>query len=114
MRVCLNGHSMQHPALSDFASVVTEAGVSVTFKPTNSTYTFYRLRAGQDVARLGPVGFSGVQHAGRNTGDYPADEVQAMAQQIARNSVRPFGQFKRRKKPISERCAVTRLAATTT
>ena len=74
---------MQHPARSDFASVVTEAGVSVTFKPTNSTYTFYRPRAGQDVVRLGPVGFSGVQHAGRNTGDYPADEVQAMARQIA-------------------------------
>jgi hypothetical protein len=73
---------MQRPARSDFASVVTEAGVSVTFKPTNSTYTFYRLRAGQDVAPLGPVGFSGVQH-GRNTGDYPADEVQAMAQRIA-------------------------------
>ena len=83
VQVCLDGHSMQHPARSDFASVVTEAGVSVTFKPTNSTYTFYRLRAGQDVARLGPVGFSGVQHAGRNTGDYPADEVQAMAQRIA-------------------------------
>jgi hypothetical protein len=62
---------------------VTEASVSVTFKPTNSTYTFYRLRAGEDVARLGPVGFSGVQHAGRNTGDYPADEVQGMAQRIA-------------------------------
>ncbi|HEX8809259.1 MAG TPA: hypothetical protein VF760_09720 [Xanthobacteraceae bacterium] len=74
---------MQHPARSDFASVVTEAGVSVTFKPTNSSYTFYRLRAGQDVARVGPVGFSGVQHAGRNTGDYPADEVKAMAQQTA-------------------------------
>ena len=74
---------MTHPARSDFATVVTEAGVSVTFKPTNSTYTFYRLRAGKDVARLGPVGFSGVQHAGRNTGDYPADEVQAMAQRIA-------------------------------
>jgi hypothetical protein len=83
MRVCLGGRPMTHPARSDFATVVTEAGVSVTFKPTNSTYTFYRLRAGKDVARLGPVGFPGLQHAGRNTGDYPADEVQAMAQRIA-------------------------------
>jgi hypothetical protein len=74
---------MKHPARSDFASVVTEAGVSVTFKPTNSTYIFYRLTAGDDVARLGPVAFSGVQHAGRNTEDYPADEVQAMALRIA-------------------------------
>jgi hypothetical protein len=83
MRVCLGGRPMKHPARSDFATVVTEAGVSVTFKPTNSTYTFYRLRVGKDVARLGPVGFSGVQHAGRNTGDYPVDEVQAMAKRIA-------------------------------
>jgi hypothetical protein len=74
---------MKHPARSDFATVVTEAGVSVTFRPTNSIYTFYRLTAGEDVARLGPVAFAGVQHAGRNTEDYPADEVQAMAQRIA-------------------------------
>lgn len=74
---------MKHPARSDFASVVTEAGVSVTFNPTNSIYTFYRLAAGEDVARPSPVAFAGVQHAGRNTGDYPDDEVQAMAQRIA-------------------------------
>jgi hypothetical protein len=74
---------MKHPARSDFAGVVTEAGVSVTFKPTNSIYTFYRQTAGEDVARLGPTAFAGVQHAGRDTDDYPADEVQAMAQRIA-------------------------------
>jgi hypothetical protein len=70
---------MKHPARSDFATVLTEAGVSVTFKPTNSIYTFYRLTAGEDVAHLGLVAFAGVQH----TGDYPTDEVQAMAQRIA-------------------------------
>ena len=37
----------------------------------------------EDVARLGPVAFAGVQHAGRNTEDYFPDEVQAMAQRIA-------------------------------
>ena len=74
---------MKHPARSDFATVVTAAGVSLTFKPTNSIYTFYRLTAGEDAARLGPVAFAGVQHAGRNTEDYPADEAQAMAQRIA-------------------------------
>ena len=74
---------MKHPARSDFATVVTAAGVSVTFKPTNSIYTFYRLTAGEDAARLGPVAFAGVQHTGRDTEDYPADEVQAMAQRIA-------------------------------
>jgi hypothetical protein len=44
--------------------------VSVTFKPTNSTYSFYRLAGADDMARLGPVSFAGVQHAGRDTEDY--------------------------------------------
>ena len=81
---------MKHPAKSDFATVVTAAGVSVTFKPTNSIYTFYRLTAGEDAARLGPVAFAGVQHAGRGTDDYPADEVQALAQRIASELATPL------------------------
>jgi hypothetical protein len=76
-------HAMKHPVRSDFHSVVTEAGVSVTFKPTNSIYCFYRVTDTNDIARLGPVLFAGVQHAGRNTEDYPSDEVQDMAQRIA-------------------------------
>ena len=64
MRLC-SGRPMKHPVRSDFATVVTETGVSVTFKPTNSIYTFYRPTVGEDVARLGPVAFTGVQHAGR-------------------------------------------------
>jgi hypothetical protein len=74
---------MKHPVRSDFHSAVTEAGVSVTFKPTNSIYCFYRVTDTNDIARLGPVSFAGVQHAGRNTEDYPSDEVQDMAQRIA-------------------------------
>jgi hypothetical protein len=74
---------MKHPVRSDFHAVVTEAGVSVTFKPTDSTYSFYRLAGADDMARLGPVSFAGVQHAGRDTEDYPPDEVQDMAQRIA-------------------------------
>ena len=74
---------MKHPFRSDFHTVVTEAGVSVTFKPTNSIYCFCRLAATNDIARLGAVSFAGVQHAGRNTEDYPSDEVQGMAQRIA-------------------------------
>jgi hypothetical protein len=72
---------MKHPVRSDFHSVVTEAGVSVTFKPTNSTYRFCRLA--DDTARLGPVSFAGVQHAGHDIEDYSPDEVQDMAQRIA-------------------------------
>ena len=68
---------MKHPAGSDFHTVVTAAGVSVTFRPTNSTYSFYRS------AETGALSPAGIQHAGRDTGGYPSDEVQDMAQQIA-------------------------------
>jgi hypothetical protein len=61
--------------------VVTKGGLSVTFKPTNSTYSF--VADNNVIAHLGPVSFAGVQHAGRNTGDYRSDEVQDMARQIA-------------------------------
>jgi hypothetical protein len=74
---------MRHPLRSDFHTVVTEAGVSVTFKPTNSVYCFCRLAPINDTPRLGPVSFAGVQHAGRNTEDYSSDEVRNMAQRIA-------------------------------
>jgi hypothetical protein len=79
---------MKHPVRSDFDTAVTEAGVTVTFKPTNSIYSFYRLAETNDLAPLGPVSFAdvslaGVQQAGPNTEDYPPAEVQEMAQRIA-------------------------------
>jgi hypothetical protein len=74
---------MKHPARSDFTTVVTEAGVNVTFKPTKSIYCFYRLAGSDAIARLGPLALAGVQHAGRDTGDYPSNEVQDVAQRIA-------------------------------
>jgi hypothetical protein len=76
-------HAMKHPVRSDFDIVVTDEFVRVTFKPTNSIYGFYRLVDTNDIARLGPVSFVSVQHAGRGTEDYPSDEVQDMAQRIA-------------------------------
>ncbi len=76
---------MNHPVKSDFDIAVAEAGVTVTFKPTKSVFSFYRLADSDDIARLGAVSLSGVRHAGASgdTEDYPADEVRAMAQQIA-------------------------------
>jgi hypothetical protein len=76
---------MKHPVRSDFHTVVTEAGVTVTFKPTNSIYSFYRLADSDDVARLGPVSLERVRHTGASgdTEDYLADEVQEMAQLVA-------------------------------
>jgi|SRR6266566_9254182 hypothetical protein len=79
---------MKHPVKSDFHIVVTEAGVSATFKPTNSIYSFYRLADTNIIARLGPISFAGGQHAGRDTDDYASDEVQDMAQQLASEHAR--------------------------
>jgi hypothetical protein len=63
---------MKHPVTGDFDTAVTEAGVNVTFKPTNSIYSFYRLAESEDVARLGPVSLEPVRHAGPSgdTEDY--------------------------------------------
>jgi hypothetical protein len=76
---------MKHPVRSEFGTAVTEVSVTVTFRPTNSIYSFYRLADSEDVARLGPVSLERVRHAGSSgdTEDYPSDEVQAMAQRIA-------------------------------
>jgi hypothetical protein len=79
------GVPMKHPVRSDFDTAVTEAGVNVTFKPTNSIYSFYRLAESEDVARLGSVSLERVRHAGPSgdTEDYSSDEVQDMAQGVA-------------------------------
>jgi hypothetical protein len=85
--------AVEHPVRNDFHSVVDETGVNVTFKPTNSTYSFCRAADKSAIARLGPYSFVGVQHGGCNTGIYPSDEVQAMAQQIASEYALVRGQF---------------------
>jgi hypothetical protein len=76
---------MKHPIRGDFDTAVTEAGVNVTFKPTNSIYSFYRLGESEDVARLGSVSLERVRHAGPSgdTEDYSSDEVQDMALRVA-------------------------------
>jgi hypothetical protein len=75
----------KHPVKGDFDTAVTEAGVTVTFKPTNSIDSFYRLADSEDIARNGPVSPARVRHAGPSgdTNDYLSDEVQDMAQRIA-------------------------------
>jgi hypothetical protein len=82
----LIANAMKHLARSDFHTVVTAAGVSVTFKPTKSTYSFFRF------AETGALSLAGIQHAGRDTDDYPSDEVQDMALQIASGHASVHGQ----------------------
>jgi hypothetical protein len=54
---------MKHPVESDFDTSVTEAGVTITFKPTSSIYSFYRLADTDDIARLGPVSPTRIRRA---------------------------------------------------
>ena len=86
--------AVKHPVRNDFHTVVTKTGVKVTFKPTNSTYSFYWLADNSAIAPFSSVSLAGVQHGGYNTGDYHPDEVQEMARQIA-SEYAPihFGQF---------------------
>jgi hypothetical protein len=79
---------MKHPLESDFHVTVSDAGVTVTFKPTNSDYSFYRLAGSEDIARLGPVSLGQIRHAGPSgdTEGYASDEVQRMAQRLASES----------------------------
>jgi hypothetical protein len=72
---------IRRPVRRDFHTVVSKTGLSVTFKPTNSTYSF--VTDNPVIARLGPVSFMGVQHGRRNNEDYNSDEVEAMARQVA-------------------------------
>ena len=73
---------------------MTKAGVSVTFKPTNSTYIFVFIADNPVIARLGLLSFMGVQHGGRNTEDYNSDEVEAVARQVASEQASfHFGHF---------------------
>jgi hypothetical protein len=76
---------MKHPTPSDFVIDVTEAHVSVVFKPSESHYSFGRLADPDDIARYGPLSRSpSVRHgATGDTGDYPPDEVEALAHTLA-------------------------------
>jgi hypothetical protein len=76
---------MKHPTPSDFTVDVSETHVSVVFKPSDSHYSFGRLADPDDIARYGPLSRSpGVRHgATGDTGDYPPDEVAALAHTLA-------------------------------
>ncbi len=80
---------MKAPRKSDYDVEVIEASVHVTFKPTDSHYTYLRLADPADVAREGPLSRSPkVRHA--NTGDivgYDEREVEAMAFSLASAAV---------------------------
>jgi hypothetical protein len=93
---------MKYPLRTDFDTLVTDEGVTVTFTQTNSRYSFHRLTNPNNIARVGPVSLAGVQHAGRGTGDYSSEEVQNMAQCIAAEFARSF------RSPLDEALAAVR------
>ena len=78
---------MKHPAETDFKTAVSDAAVTVTFVPTKSTYTFYRLDDPDDIRRHGLIMSEpdNAHHGGPtgDTDDYPSHEVQKMAHRVA-------------------------------
>jgi hypothetical protein len=76
---------VKSPKESDFKVSVQGSGVSVTFIPTESHYSFYRLADPEDIERHGPLSLSTIRHAGKSgdTADYIASEVQEMAVSLA-------------------------------
>lgn len=83
---------MKHPIEKDFKVEKSDAAVVVTFEPTKSIYTFYRLANPDDIAKHGPILTEPdiIRHSGKtgDTGDYPSDEVQRMAHRLAVQAVR--------------------------
>jgi hypothetical protein len=72
---------IRRPVESDFHTVVAKTGLSVTFKPTNSTYSF--VTDNPVIARLGTISLMGVRHGRHKTEDYNSDEVEARARRVA-------------------------------
>lgn len=75
---------MKHPTPSDFLISVTDANVTVTFKPTGRFYTFGVLSDPDDIAHYGPLSrrFEGRGRA-NVTGEYSEEEVERMAHTLA-------------------------------
>jgi hypothetical protein len=80
---------MRYPVETNFQTRVTDGGVEVTFTPTNSIITYYRLVNSKDIAKHGPVSLASIRHAGpsRDFGDYVFDNVLTMAQDVAAAAV---------------------------
>jgi hypothetical protein len=80
---------VKSPKQADFDVSVEESGVHVTFRPTDSHYSFYRLVDVEDIERHGPVSLSRIRHANKSgdTAGYIASEVQEMAIRLATSAV---------------------------
>jgi hypothetical protein len=80
---------MRHPRPSDFVVEVTEARVSVIFKPEERHYTFGRLEDPEDIAQFGPLSrvLDEPSRSTGETGEYSEDEVARMAHTLAIKAV---------------------------
>jgi hypothetical protein len=82
---------MKRPTETDFKTAVSDAAVTVTFLPTKSTYTFYRLADPKDIKQYGPImpEPDNAHHGGPtgDTDDYLSHEVQQMAHHLALNAI---------------------------
>ena len=90
---------MKEPVETDFTVTRDGAGVSVTFKPTDSHYSFTLLADPNDIARFGPLSHDCLVRHGKtgDTGEYPSESVLAVARRLAERAcgilsprLRPF------------------------
>jgi hypothetical protein len=66
---------------ADFDVQIREGGVDVTFRPTESNYSYGLLVDPDDIARLGPLSRSPNTRDAKtgDTGEYPSGDVEATA-----------------------------------
>jgi hypothetical protein len=73
------------PLETDYELQLLDGGVRVTFRPTESEFTYRQLADPVDIAREGPLSRSpNVRHANTgDTGSYDEREVEAVAFRLA-------------------------------
>jgi hypothetical protein len=78
---------MKQPTPKDFTVEASEAGIIVTFTPTESIYSYFWLADQSDIQSVGPISSDyKVRHAKTgDTGSYRSSEVEAIAYQLARD-----------------------------
>ena len=82
------GRETVTPLREDFDVVVRASGVDVTFKPTQSEYSFSRLVNAEDIERYGPISDVPRHAATGNTGRYDTAEVAQMAFDLASSAAK--------------------------
>ena len=92
---------MKHPVRSDFDAAVTEAGVNVTFKPTNSIYSFYGLAGSEERSAQSQKGLCDTRDRVAILRTILLMKFKTWRSVLLQKSPRQFGSSKTRKRRIN-------------